>query len=102
MKSIRFALVGYFLLLVSAALGAVYWFVYQSSSRTLDAKRAQTRELLEAKYKNDCDDAREELDKRLLHHAQTLASLARSTPTHLETLYPLGALGAPGALHGYL
>lgn len=102
MKSIRLALVGYFLLLVGVALGAVYWFVYQTSSTTLDARRAQTRELLQAKYQNDCDDARQELDKQLLHHAQTLASLARSTPTHLETLYPLGALGTPGALHGYL
>lgn len=102
MRSIRWALVGYFLLLVGAALGAAYWFVYQTSSDTLHAKRDRTQKLLAEKYRNECDNARIDLDQRLLRNAQTLASLARATATHLETLYPLGALGVPGQLHGYL
>ncbi|MBM4071181.1 MAG: hypothetical protein FJ271_19930 [Planctomycetes bacterium] len=93
MRSIRLALVGYFLLMVGAALGAVYWFVNQTSAATLQAKGERAHKLLEEKYQYDCEKAKDDLDQRLLRNAQTLASLARSTPTHLETLYPLGALG---------
>ncbi len=102
MKSIRLALMGYFLLLVGAALGAVFWFVYRTSADTLHAKKARTQELLEGKYQSDCDKARAELDKRLLGHAQTLARLARATPTHFETLYPLGLMGTPAQPTGSL
>lgn len=102
MRSIRLALMGYFLLLVGVALGAVFFLVYRTSSETLNARKAQTRALLEAQHQSDCDDARAALDQRLVRSAQTLANLARATPTHFETLYPLGVLGIAVAPNGYL
>lgn len=102
MKSIRLALTLYFLLLVGAALGAVYWFAYQTSSATLNARRERTEKLLEGQYHSDCEDARAALDQRLFRNAQTLANMARATYTHLESLYPLGAMGTPAPPFGSL
>jgi heavy metal sensor kinase len=84
----------YFLALLAVALAAVSWFVYDTSSRTLRAKEASTRKVLEALYRAEGENLKNNLDKTVLRRAQTLAGLARNTRPNYETLYPLGALGA--------
>jgi len=93
MKSIRLSLVLYFLVLLAGALGAVSWLVYESTSRTLRKRELRMQELVHAQYQASCHEKRTALDQRVLGQAQTLASMARTTH-HLESLLPLGMLGA--------
>lgn len=78
MKSIRFSLVIYFLLLILVAETAVSVLVYRIMNQTLADKEASTRSLLLAQYESRCRDLKEELDNRLQRRALTLAALARS------------------------
>jgi heavy metal sensor kinase len=94
MRSIRLAMIVYFLLLVGGALGAVSWFVYQTTSQTLQAKEASAKRNLEILYQAECTKAQQRLDERLLPQARILAGLARPSRVHMETLmFPLGILG---------
>lgn len=102
MRSIRLSLVVYLLLLLASVLGGVSWFVYGTTAQTLHDKVSITEKLLRAQYETRCEAVRATLDRRLLHQAQTLASLARSSVAHFEGLYPLGALSAALEPTGYL
>ena len=59
MRSIRLSLVVYFLVLLALALGAVSVLVFQTTHRTLLAKRDATRALLDAQYEERCRNERE-------------------------------------------
>jgi heavy metal sensor kinase len=99
MRSIRLSLIVYFFVLLSAALGAVSWSVYQTTSETLQAKENSTANYLVAKFHAECQNAKTALDERIRRRAQTLAALAQSRSSHYETLFTLGALGAPVQPH---
>jgi heavy metal sensor kinase len=101
MRSIRLSLIVYFLLLLTAALGAVCWLAYRTSAAALDERRQASHRLVETQYKTRCDDIRAGLDKRLWRQAQAVASLVRP-PVHVEALYPLGLLGMPLTSAGHL
>jgi heavy metal sensor kinase len=101
MKSIRLSLVIYFLVLLTVALGAVYWLVYQLAAVALDERMRGAQELIRAQYVARCSEVRTGLDKRLLRDAQRVANMSRS-PLHIEGLYPLGVLTVPFAYEPHL
>jgi signal transduction histidine kinase len=87
MRSIRLSLMGYFVLLLSLALGAVSVIVYQTTRAALQAKEVKAYELIDARYEERTRSLQEELDDRMLRRAQTLANLAKSQwspPAHME------------------
>src|SRR4051794_26915433 len=94
MRSIRRSLIVYFLLLMTAALGAVSWLAYQTTAQALHARQLDPQTLTRAQSQPGCDEARAALDRRLLRQAQTIASMARDVSLRYEPLYPLGALTA--------
>ena len=94
MKSIRLSLVAYFLLLLSAALGAVSWLVYQTTARTLREKEQSTAKLVEANCTADIKTAKEAFNQLLLAKAKEIAVLTKEPSQHLEFFYPFGMLAA--------
>ena len=102
MKSIRLALIVYFLLLLGSALGGVSWFVYQTTSQALHAKEAGNRDHLDASYKADCDKAKASFDRRLFEQARVLRGKVVLHRDHYETLTMFAALGWPAMPEGYL
>jgi len=97
MRSIRLSLIVYFLFLLAAALGAVSWFVYQTTLHTLQANEASNRKHLERQYESDCKQTRHDFDRKLLARAWEIERHARGTFNNYEPFLPLiGALGAGG------
>jgi two-component system, OmpR family, heavy metal sensor histidine kinase CusS len=78
MRSIRLSLLGYFLVLLAAALGAVSFLVYQITQETLRDKQAKARELVEAKNAGRIQEQRDKLDRDLLQQAWGLSWRVRS------------------------
>ncbi len=78
MRSIRVWLLLFFLVLLTAALGAVSAYVYRLTQETLAAKEASVRTLLLARYEEKRQDYLEEFDHSILRRAQILASMAQS------------------------
>jgi signal transduction histidine kinase len=66
--------------------------------KSADSKRG----LLQAQYKERVMDAREGLDKHLVHRAQTLAKLSHWSWEHWGTLSSLSTIGAANQPHGFL
>jgi heavy metal sensor kinase len=77
MRSIRWSLVVYFLVLLGLALGAVSVSAYEYTRRVLRLKQLARQELLETNYTNDCKRERESLNRILVRRARTLADQAR-------------------------
>jgi len=102
MKSIRLSLIVYFLGLLAAALGAVSWFVYETSTEMVRKSGDNKRGLLDAQYKKRVKEAETALDKRLLTKAHTVAVTSRWAHDHLESLAPLGVLGSVIQAQGHL
>jgi heavy metal sensor kinase len=99
MRSIRLSLVVYFLGLLALALGAVSVLVFQTTHRTLLAKRDATRALLEAQYRERCRKEEAKFDEALLYQAQTVLGLTRfQMPARLHYRELYAELGLVGAL----
>jgi heavy metal sensor kinase len=95
MKSIRLALVFYFLVLLLLALGAVSAVVYQTTSQGLHAKEVRTRELLHDRFEARCRAERDKVDASLLRQARGLASFDRRRAwDRNRSLTSLGVLAA--------
>jgi heavy metal sensor kinase len=95
LKSIRLSLVVYFLVLLTAALGAVSCLVYDTTAAAINERRLDARKMIDAQHLARCEEARVTLDRRILRQAQTIAVMARSELIHFEGLYPLGVMGTP-------
>ena len=102
MRSIRFSLIVYFLVLLAVALGGVSWLVYQTTAQTLREKQISTHDLIQAQYRYQCQEVQNTLDERILRQAQALASMARSGKVHFEPYYVLGVLSTAAQPQGYL
>jgi signal transduction histidine kinase len=102
MKSIRLSLLVYFLGLLAAALGVASLLAYRTSQRTLAEKKRATEQLIEAQYKERCDEARRRLDEKLLQQARTLARLVdlETNWGRLVDVHNLRLLGLLTALPG--
>jgi signal transduction histidine kinase len=90
MKSIRLSLIVYFLVLWTGALGAVSWFSYRTTAHSLRERERDARKMIETQYEANCRASRADLDRRILHQAQALASM-RLVPVNHD---PLGGTGA--------
>jgi two-component system, OmpR family, heavy metal sensor histidine kinase CusS len=75
MRSIRLSLVVYVLALLAVALGAVSLLVFHTVHQTLLAKKAATKALLEAQYRERCRKEEAKFDQALTYQAQTLLGL---------------------------
>jgi heavy metal sensor kinase len=80
MRSIRLALVFYFLLLLLLALGAVSAVVYQTTAQGLHAKEVRTQPVLRERFEARCRAERDKLDAVLLRQARGLADFAGRPP----------------------
>jgi heavy metal sensor kinase len=96
MKSIRLALIVYFLVLLGVALTFISTIVYQTSHESLLAKKAIDEEHLYDRYKENSRDERDKLNKSMSNRAQFLADLVRNPWAFNEyrQLYIMGVLSA--------
>src|SRR3954447_5452250 len=94
MRSIRLSLIVYFLLLLTAALGAVSWTSYRTTAQALRERKRDSQKIIEAQYQSRVQGAQADLDRRILRQAQLMASMTRSLTVHFEGFYALGAIGA--------
>jgi heavy metal sensor kinase len=101
MRSIRLSLVMYFLVLLTLALGAVCWLVYQTATAALSERLAGSEQLVKQQYTAQCERLVRGLDHRLAREAQRVAAMVRP-PLHVEGLYPFGVLGAPFTFQPHL
>ena len=98
MRSIRLALLVYFLGLVTLALGATSLLAYRSTKQTLHDKEVAIASLIETKHQERCREEHERLDGALLAKAN---GLARRTEVTIQIsklfrreLHSLGAIQA--------
>jgi len=75
MKSIRLSLIVYFLVLLTAALGAVSWLSYGMAADSLDQRKRESQTMIEASYTRRKEGAKAELDRLLESQAQVLAKM---------------------------
>jgi signal transduction histidine kinase len=99
MRSIRLSLIVYFLVLLTAALGAVSWFSYRTTSQSLRERQHDSQKMIAAQCEARSQAVRTELDRRILRQAQMMAGM-RLVTVHYEALYPLGAIGAAAMPQG--
>jgi heavy metal sensor kinase len=102
MKSIRLSLIVYFLILFAAALGAVWWSVYQTSAAMVRKSADSKRLLLQEQYSKLVKEAETALDKSLADRARALARLPLWSHDHAESICALGVLGSLPQPHGHL
>lgn len=107
MRSIRVSLVVYFVVLVVASLGVASFLVFNVAERTLRDKEVAAGELIESNYKERCQEARVQLDVRLLSQAKALAGrvrprfrMYRDATFHLHALGLLMSMTGPNAHMG--
>jgi len=103
MRSIRLSLIVYFLVLLTAALGAVSWFSYRTTSQALRKRQQDSQKMIAAEREARSQAARTELDQRILRQAQTMVNVSQSMFVHAEGLsYSLGMVGSASLPLGYL
>jgi heavy metal sensor kinase len=98
-KSIRLSLLGYFLVLLAVALGAVSFLVYQITEQTLSAKEAVANKLLHEKNEKRLQEQHDKLDLMLLSQSRALARMVAfnidwPTIRKLETLHTYGVVSS--------
>jgi two-component system, OmpR family, heavy metal sensor histidine kinase CusS len=92
MKSIRLSLLGYFLVLLALALGAVSFLVYQITEQTLSAKEADANKLLREKNEKRLQEQHDKLDLTLLSQARTLGRMVLFSFINWPTIWKLESL----------
>src|SRR5438552_17804107 len=103
MRSIRLSLIVYFLVLLTAALGAVSWFSYRTTEASLRERQDDAHTMIQAQFHDaqtmiqaQCvtreEAQRAELDRRLVAQARTLAGL-RLVSVPYEAVYSATAFG---------
>lgn len=101
MKSIRLALLVYFLGLLAVALLTASLLVDRTAERTLEARQEAIAKLIEAQYRERCQDENEQLDDLLREQAQSLARLVQlQFDWSRAEKQPLFLLGMLTAQHG--
>jgi two-component system, OmpR family, heavy metal sensor histidine kinase CusS len=75
MKSIRRSLLVYFLLLLTAALGAVSWFSYQTTAQSLRQRKLDAEKMIKTQFDSRIAGRVAELDRQLLRQARAMAGM---------------------------
>jgi heavy metal sensor kinase len=103
-RSIRFSLVVYFLLLLTLALGAAFGLVYSLARQTVTDKLDNERKRIDAQFTEKAHEEERRLDEKLLVQAQALAGLVqvqtdwpRLTGLRLQALGVLSVGATPQA-----
>ncbi|HTU22242.1 MAG TPA: histidine kinase dimerization/phospho-acceptor domain-containing protein, partial [Gemmataceae bacterium] len=99
MRSIRLWLMVCFLGLLAVALLTASLLVYRNAEQTLAAKQQATEQLIEAQYRERCQEENARLDNALREQAQSLARLVTlqldwSRADKVQPLFLLGMLTA--------
>lgn len=106
MRSIRFSLIVYFILLLGVALGVSSILLYRMAEETLEDKRNSTRKLIRAQYEQECQVEENQLNNTLLFQAQTIGRLAQFqtdwTRLRYKSLHVLGLLSSIPSPNGHL
>lgn len=107
MKSIRLALMVYFLALLAVALLAASLLMYRNAEQTLHAKQQAMKKLIEAQCRERCQEKKTHFDNALLTQAQSLAQLVQvqfdwTRVEEVQPLFLLGLLTAPHDLGGHV
>jgi heavy metal sensor kinase len=92
MKSIRRSLIVYVLVLLTAALAAVSWFSYSATAHSLQKRREDSQRLIQSQCKARSDAVRDELDRRILEQARTMARTARAVVVLSDYQWAFGAI----------
>jgi heavy metal sensor kinase len=108
MRSIRLSLVGYFLVLLMAASGAVGYYVFHLTQATLEDKERKDIVQLDRSYEAQCVKFQENLDDEILLRAQAVVhqmrvqwggrdTLTRYSPAglFLASVTPVGSFHTP-------
>jgi signal transduction histidine kinase len=110
MPSLRRSLIGYFLLLLAMALGAVGLLIDRIAHEALQARERAEHQRIEREYEIHCTDSQAKFDDELLIQAQSLGREIRSKYADLNkqavdesskgfpvamVAYTLGDLGSP-------
>src|SRR5262245_33060901 len=107
MRSIRLSLAVYFLVLLTVALGAVFFLVDRVAGDALAAKEESDQERLHTEFVNDTEARIQETDRTLVNLAERLAAVVGrewggTAPTELTAIAPAqtwyGYLTLPGWL----
>ncbi len=103
MKSIRLALVVFFLFLDAMALLTAIFLAYYTAEQSLQSEQASQRALIFQQFKDQKRDIEERFDNRLLEQARTLPFHFQWNPTLLpQFIPPAGLLTSALAPHGHL
>lgn len=92
MKSIRRSLIVYGLLLLTAALGAVSWFSYRTTVLALRERQGDSQKVIHAQYDAQSKAVADELDRRILEQARTMARTARAVTVHTDGQSVFGSI----------
>ena len=84
MKSIRRSLIVYVLVLLTVALGAVSWFAYGTTARSLRERQSDSEKLINGQFESKERAVRADLDDRIREQARTMARTARSVTVHTD------------------
>jgi heavy metal sensor kinase len=84
MKSIRRSLIVYVLLLLTVALGAVSYFSYQTTALSLRERERDVRNMIEGQCTAQSEQAREDLDRRIVEQVRTMWRTSRSVTFHVD------------------
>jgi signal transduction histidine kinase len=103
MKSIRFTLIVYFLVLLAAAQGAASWLIYQSGADVHREMQEVKRELLDREFGERSGDEERRFKNELLDHAREVAVLlSRQSIWDKVNTTRLLALGMMNPAQGHL
>jgi heavy metal sensor kinase len=92
MKSIRLSLLIYFLLLLTAALGAVSWFSYQTTAQSLRQRKLDAENMIRTQFEARKKARSAELDRQILWQARAMAGMPVIT-LHYEAAFTASVVG---------
>jgi len=101
MKSIRRSLIVYFLVLMTAALGAVSWFSYRMTEQSLRQRQRDAQKMIQAQYETRSTAERTDLDRRILRQARAMANMPLIT-IHYEAVFSIAAIAGALAPEGHV
>jgi heavy metal sensor kinase len=86
-RSIRFSLILYFLVLLALALGAVSVLSYQASEVSLNQGQEARRDLLKTNFEKDCKEEEERFKTELLNQARLVSREATYQVNAMQRIY---------------
>jgi heavy metal sensor kinase len=99
MRSIRFSLLVFFLVLLAGALGGVSLLTYNTTAQTLREKQVSAIEHIHLQHAARAEELRQDLDRALLRSAKSLVQ-RNSAASAIKSLHALSVVTSPLAAPG--